>query len=122
MRLPGSNTKLDNNMTKQKVIKAPKHLKPDTGKWFKSVIKDYELEPHHIRLLTLAGEAWDRCQEAREIVDKEGLTAKDRFGQLRQHPAISIERDCRIAFARLLRELNLDVESPETPRPNQIKH
>ena len=109
-------------MTKQKVIKAPKHLKPDTGEWFKSVIKDYELEPHHIRLLTLAGEAWDRCQEAREIVDKEGLTAKDRFGQLRQHPAISIERDCRIAFARLLRELNLDVESPETPRPNQIKH
>ena len=27
-----------------------------------------------------------------------------------------------LAFARLLRELNLDVAPPEAPRPNQLKY
>lgn len=79
-------------------------------------MKDWHLEPHHMRLLTLAAEAWDRCTEARERIAEEGLTIKDRFGQLRAHPAVAIERDSRLAFARLIRELQLDVEEPEAPR------
>ena len=70
------------------------------------------MEPHHIKLLTLAAEAWDRCQEAREILAEEGLTYEDRFHQPRARPEVAVERDSRIAFARLLRELALDVESP----------
>jgi phage terminase small subunit len=80
------------------------------------------LEPHHVRLLTLACEAWDRCQQARELLATEGLTFEDRFGQPRARPEVSIERDSRIGFARLVRELALDGEGPpEAPRPPGIR-
>ena len=68
-------------------------------------------------MLTLAAEAWDRGQQAREIVDRDGLTFTDRFGQPKARPEIAIERDSRIGFARLLRELALDVGGPEDSRP-----
>lgn len=103
-------------------MQAPQHLKKKTRQWWRQVVQDYYLEPHHIRLLTLAGEAWDRCEEAREILAMEGLTYEDRFGQPRSRPEVAIERDSRLAFARLLRELDLDVEPPATAsRPPAIR-
>jgi hypothetical protein len=69
------------------------------------------LEGHHIRLLTLAAESWDRCQQAREALE-DGLTFTDRWGQPHAKPEVAIERDSRLAFARLLRELDLDTEPP----------
>ncbi len=103
-------------------MKAPKHLKSETGRWFESVINVYELEEHHIKLLTLASEAWDRCQEARVAIDTHGMTYNDRFEAPRVRPEVAIERDSRLAFARLVRELDLDVEAPlESSRPPQLK-
>ncbi|MDX3928696.1 MAG: hypothetical protein QHC90_23185 [Shinella sp.] len=97
--------------------KPPPHLRKTTAKWWKSVLVEYDLEPHHVRLLTLAAEAWDRGQAAREVIDAEGMTFDDRFGQPKARPEIAIERDSRIGFARLIRELGLDIEAPaETPR------
>jgi hypothetical protein len=46
----------------------PKHLRPATKAWFSRVLDEYSLEPHHVRLLTLAAESWDRCCEAREAL------------------------------------------------------
>ncbi len=96
-------------------MKSPKHLRPGTRKWVRQVSEEFVLEEHHLRLLVLAGEAWDRCEQAREILGLESLTYLDRFGQPRARPEVSIERDSRIAFARLLRELDLDVEPPKAP-------
>ena len=62
-----------------------------------------------MRLLQLAGEAWDRCQEAREAIARDGLIV---LTTGRAHPAVAIERDSRLAFARLIRELDLDAEPP----------
>jgi hypothetical protein len=70
-------------------------------------------------LLTLAGESWDRGQQAREIVDRDGMTFDDRFGQPKPRPEIAIERDSRIGFARLLRELALDIDAPAEVRPRR---
>jgi phage terminase small subunit len=99
-------------------VKPPAHLQPATRKWFTSVLEDYDLDPHHIRLLTLAGEAWDRGQQAREVVARDGMTFDDRFGQPKARPEIGIERDSRTSFARLLRELALDIDAPaDAPRP-----
>jgi phage terminase small subunit len=97
--------------------KPPAHLGRATAQWWRSVNDDFELDPHHIRLLTLAAEAWDRGQAAREIVEREGMTFQDRFGCPKPRPEVAIERDSRIGFARLLRELALDgVDAPEGPR------
>ena len=99
----------------QPAPKPPSHLQPGTRKWFASVIENYDLEEHHLRLLILAGESWDRTVAAREVLDREGLTFVDRFGSPRARPEIGIERDSRIAFARLVRELDLDVAPPSAP-------
>ena len=96
----------------------PKYLAAATRAWFAQVIADYDLEPHHLKLLTLAAEAWDRGVEAREAISTHGLTYTDRFGAPRSRPEIGVERDSRIAFARLCRELDLDADAaPATPRP-----
>ncbi len=97
--------------------KAPKHLAPLTRKWFLRVVRDYELEEHHVRLLTAAGEAWDEMTRAREITGRDGLTFLDRFGQPKARPEVAIGRDARIAFARLLRDLALDISAPDDVRP-----
>jgi phage terminase small subunit len=76
----------------------------------------YDLEPHHQRLLQAACEAWDRLQEAREVLRQEGTYVEGRYGP-RAHPAVAVERDSRVAFARLLRELDLDGEPGPDPRP-----
>lgn len=102
--------------------KPPKHLRPATKRWFAGVIGDYVLEPHHVRLLTLAAEAWDRGQEAREALASHGLTFNDRFDQPHARPEVAIERDSRLSFARLVRELRLDLsEPPESPRPPSLQ-
>jgi phage terminase small subunit len=71
------------------------------------VLAGYVLEEHHVRILTLAGEAWDRCAEARERIAKDGLTVDGREA-MKTHPCVAIERDARAAFARLVAQLGLD--------------
>ena len=89
---------------------APAHLSPATGAWWLAVVTAWELDEHHVRLLTLAAESFDRAVQAREILDKKGLTYKDFRGAPKPRPEVGIERDSRIAFARLLRELDLDLD------------
>ena len=95
----------------------PQHLSPEMAEWWKIVVGEYQLESHHVRLLTLACESWDRCTEARKILAEEGVTYIDRFGAPRQHPACAIERDNKISFSRLLRELGLDLAEIEPLKP-----
>ena len=95
----------------------PDHLTQGTAAWWHSVIDSYELEAHHLRLLTLACEAWDRGQQARVILAKDGPVIVTKAGDIRAHPAVAIERDARLAFARLLRELDLDHEPGDRSRP-----
>ena len=66
--------------------KAPEHLRPETKEWWESVQSEYSLEKHQLRILTLAAESWDRCVEARELIQRDGLTYSDRFGQPRARP------------------------------------
>ena|SRR5258708_6851621 len=103
--------------------KAPKHLRPATRRWWRVVTEVYELEEHHLKLLQFCCESWDRAAEAREILAKEGLTYTDRFGCPRSRPEIAVERDSRIAFARMLRELDIDaVDEPhDRDRPPALR-
>jgi P27 family predicted phage terminase small subunit len=103
-------------------LSAPAYLAATTRHWWQDVVKRWELDQHHIRLLTLAAEAWDRGQQAREAIAREGLTTTTKEGGLRAHPAIRIESDCRLAFARLIRELDLDLEAPSVAsRPPALR-
>lgn len=104
-------------MAESSAFKVPKHLRKPTQNWVKSVLSEYDLDEHHMKLLTAAAESWDRICAAREIIDGQGLTFLDRFGQPKARPEVAIERDNKVVFARLLRELALDADAPtEAPR------
>ena len=98
-------------------VKAPNPLRAATRKWWNDIMATFELEPHQIRLLVLACESWGSYQQARESLRKNGLTFLNRAGNPASRPEVAIERDSRMAFCRVLRELGLDgAGSPETPR------
>jgi len=80
------------------------------------------LETHDFLRLRTACEAWDRLQEARRRLAKDGAYVEDRFDQLRAHPAVQVEKDARIGFLRALREMGLDVleDTTEAARPPRV--
>ena len=91
-------------MVKAKNTRPPSGLSAEVRAWWRVVVEDFELEAHHIRILRLACQAWDDGQKARAALAKHGAIYTDRFGQPRARPEVAIERDARIAFARLIRE------------------
>jgi len=90
---------------------APKHLQPKTRQWWTAVVKKHKLSEPQCQLLTLAGEAWDRSAQARCSLEQDGLIFHDRFGQPRPRPEINIEKDAKLLFARLLRELQISAQN-----------
>ena len=104
-----------------KKIYAPQFLKAETRKWFSDICKNYELESHHLKILTIAGQAWDRLTQARESLREHGLFTKDRYGTLKQHPAVKIELDNMALFIKAIRELGFDLErGTESNRPPRL--
>ncbi len=94
-------------------MKPPSHLSPDARKWWATILRVYALEPPHVRLLTLAAEAWDRGRQAREEIKAAGsLTYSDRNGVVRPHPAVLIEQNARASFVSIVKALRLDEDEP----------
>lgn len=93
-------------------MKIPKHLKAGTKRWVRAVSAGYDLEEHHERLLLSAAEAWDRAELAAAAIRDYGLTYLDKNGCPRSRPEVRVEKDGRLLYARMIRELGLDVASP----------
>ncbi len=93
---------------------APKHLQPKTRRWWMDVVKKHNLNTAQRHLLTLAGETWERSARARRVLEQDGLIFLDRFGQPRPRPEVEIEKDAKLLFTRLMRELQVGAdELPE---------
>jgi hypothetical protein len=106
---------------KEQNIKIPKHLSSAMKIFFKQTCETYELEPHHIHLLTLGCEAKDRATEARRAIFENGMTYIDRYGAVRLRPECQVEAQSKILFTRILRELNLS-EEVDTKRPPSLQY
>jgi phage terminase small subunit len=74
-------------------------------------VGQYELDETERIILAAACEAADRAAEAKVMVDADGAVVDGRYGP-RQHPAVAIERDSRIAMLRALRELGYEPPTP----------
>ena len=94
----------------------PKHLSVATKRWWRIILDEYELNAADLRTLQLAAEAFDRSQQARQILKDEGITYEDRFGNPKKHPAVSVEENARLAYIRAVRELGLDGAAEPDPR------
>ena len=102
-------------------MSVPKHLRERGRVLFEQVSGEFELEPHALELLRLASEALDRTEQARQALADEGILTVTSQGRRVAHPAVSIERDGRLAVARLLREIGLDEPLPDS-RPPRRRH
>jgi phage terminase small subunit len=98
-----------------RAVPVPDHLSPAMQDWWTAVTMEHELDAHRLHLLQAAAEAWDTKEAARKALAKHGLTFNGKDGP-RPRPECGILRDSRIAFARLVRELNLD---PPPDRPGR---
>lgn len=86
--------------------------------WTKAVKAKYELCEHHELLLELAARCWDRTEGCRRIVERDGPTFTDRFGTPHMRPEAILEQRGRLDFAKLCRELGLDLAGDDdAPRP-----
>lgn len=74
---------------------------------------------HELALLTEGLRALDRSDQARALLDQEGLTVAGRYGT-QAHPMLIVERDSRLAAVRILRELGLDPNAIKDARPPRI--
>ena len=105
-------------MTKKQEI--PSHLSKEAGEIFRDLCADYRInDTAGLKILRVACEAFERAQGARIIIDRDGMTVKDKFEQTKPHPLLPIERDSRAAFLSGLKALNLDITPPrdQTGRP-----
>jgi phage terminase small subunit len=96
---------------------APRELSESSKELWREIVYGWELEEYHERTLTQALLSLDRAEQARQILDSDGLTVVDRFGQIKEHPLVSVERLNRLAYARLIRELGLDLADLSTRPP-----
>ena len=91
--------------------KAPVSLTKEATNWWERLTKEYAIEDEAgFLLLQTALEAFDRMKEAQKVVSKEGMQVKDRFGQPKAHPLLTVERDSRAQMLMALKSLNLDLE------------
>lgn len=94
--------------TNEKNPSPPRDLSASSAAWWRNVVATYELEPHHVTLVTAAARALDRAESARQAIARNGATYRDKHGVRRPAPEVVIERNSVVLFARLLRELRLD--------------
>jgi hypothetical protein len=102
---------------KQNIIKSPKSLGRDGRAFWVKIVSSYELGEHHFRLLEQACQCLDHITTARAEVEKVGEYFTDRWLQPKEHPALVAERNQKVLFARLMRELCLDGVEPAESRP-----
>ena len=89
---------------------APKTLSVEAKRWWKSILQEFDISDRAgMLLLQTCLEAFTRMRQAQGLLDAEGLTVVDRYGQHKQHPAAAIERDQRAQMLASLKALNLDV-------------
>ena len=87
----------------------------------KRILEDYQLDNLGTQILENALNAYVRLLQARDRLDREGLTVVDRFKQVRPHPCYEQEAVARASFLRHIAALGLQLgdmgnEDNSTPR------
>lgn len=79
----------------------------------KSILSEFDFSDQAgLEILDRAVESFCRMREAEAIIDKEGLTIVNRFGEKKEHPCLNTERKSRGQFLLAIKQLNLDVLPP----------
>jgi hypothetical protein len=88
--------------------------------WWNHLNEQFLLEDHQLHLLRLAVFAYDRAIQAKQALDKNGLFYLDKYGCPHPRPETVIEKQSRLDFARLIKQLGFfenDEPNPPGRRP-----
>ena len=98
----------------KKASSPPSHLSPEAKKLWADLRAEFMLDdPAGRLLLQSALEAFDRLQEARKILAKEGAVVRDRWNQAKVHPAVAVEASARQGMHAALRLMKLAPDALE---------
>jgi P27 family predicted phage terminase small subunit len=109
----------------EKQRNVPLHLSKRAKELWSQLVDEYDLDDSAAQLLVSALEEFDKCEDAKKTLLKEGNFIRDRFNQRKAHPALAVVRDSRATMLRFFKALNLDLEPlrdsvgrpPGTSRP-----
>jgi phage terminase small subunit len=91
------------------VTTPPEHLSPESKKVWTDIVGECDMDSAALVILRTLCDANDRRLEARASIEKAGsLFVKDRFGVVKSHPGLAVERDATLAMQRAYRLLGLD--------------
>src|SRR5215470_2883032 len=101
-------------------IKAPADLSESSKKFWQEIFEQYNLEPHHLKLLNAACVMLDGATAAEKAIKQHGEYHLDRHGVWRSHPAIADRKACLAQFARLLKAIGIGYSRRSGPgRPEE---
>ena len=96
---------------------APKDLSDESKEIWKDTLREFDLFPLQLKILEAALRCWDRVIFFREEIKLKGLTFVDRYQQPKERPEVTAERQYKTLFMRLVRELGLSVDTPDSRPP-----
>lgn len=96
------------------MVKIPDYIQENGQKWLKKLFLEYSFDKSEIETCFQAAGCLDRIAQAQQAIMEHGLLQEDRHGMLKVNPGVLVERDNKILFARLCRELG--VTGPDDSR------
>jgi len=91
--------------------KAPSGLSPEASAFFRELQGEYEIQDATgVMYMRRSCEALDRLRDAQRQIKRDGAVISDKKGSVKQHPAISIEKEAHRQMMEALKALNLDIE------------
>lgn len=88
----------------------PAGLSKSSRRLYDQTLERFDFEPSDLALFVHALGALDRANQARTEINATGsLTVANRFGEIRPHPLLVVERDCRAQYATILKQLGLEI-------------
>jgi P27 family predicted phage terminase small subunit len=94
-------------------INTPKGLSKEAQRLWKDTVIGFEItDSAGLSLLESACRWLDQLRKAERTLKREGTTVRDRFNQLRPHPAVEIARAASAEHRACLKALELD-DSPQ---------
>jgi phage terminase small subunit len=86
-------------------VRTPTHLSREATRLFRAIIAKFEIEDERaVHFLTMSCEQFDRMKDAARIISEKGAVIKDRYGGLKQNPALLVEARAQKQHIAALRE------------------
>jgi len=101
---------------KIKILRANSAWRPEVKRFWYDVLNEFEIEPSLLMIFKTAADALQRLLDARDLIDKQGLTFETETGIIRKNPATEIEKVSRIGFLQAFKSLGLDYNVDDIPK------